>query len=262
MNNLTNERLNELSTMRGACCGILEEAIKETAEMAREILSLRAQLAEMRGQEPIGYVAKDAVIRIREERSRFCSLFATASGRSVIPVYPDPVPPAASQPGPAQPSIPVWIRQAIQANGVAEILNDARKYDFRLSADQWKTLVNNWYQTFLGLSEGFKESEASQPDTPPVEAPYGYFAFWHEYGVEFFNKREDAIAFCKEAIDDYRRENADEGCDDREVTRTCWGVIMQKGAVIGVGDYGHIDFALTDELNACRAAMLQSGGKS
>lgn len=50
MNTLTNERLNELSTMRGEDGGILEEAIKETAEMEREILSLRAQLAELRGQ--------------------------------------------------------------------------------------------------------------------------------------------------------------------------------------------------------------------
>ncbi|MEQ9869157.1 hypothetical protein ABRP77_07725 [Pectobacterium odoriferum] len=45
MNTLTNERLKELSVMHGADSGILDEAIKETAEMAREILSLRAQLA-------------------------------------------------------------------------------------------------------------------------------------------------------------------------------------------------------------------------
>ncbi|WP_233977310.1 hypothetical protein [Pectobacterium versatile] len=72
--------------------------LRRTAkEHHEENQQLRTELAELRGQKPIGYVAKDAVIRIREERSRFCSLFATASGRSVIPVYPDPVPPAASQ---------------------------------------------------------------------------------------------------------------------------------------------------------------------
>lgn len=44
MTGLTNERLNELSTMTGGDSGILEEAIKETAEMASELLSLRAVL--------------------------------------------------------------------------------------------------------------------------------------------------------------------------------------------------------------------------
>lgn len=73
--------------------GVVDAFVRLNAE----ILELRNQLAELRGQKPIGYVAKDAVIRIHEERSRFCSLFATASGRSVIPVYLDPVPPAASQ---------------------------------------------------------------------------------------------------------------------------------------------------------------------
>lgn len=41
--------------MRGETGGILEQAIKETAEMATELLSLRAQLAELRGQEPAGF---------------------------------------------------------------------------------------------------------------------------------------------------------------------------------------------------------------
>lgn len=86
----------------------------------------------------------------------------------------------------------------------------------------------------------------SQPYTMPDEAPHGYFAFWPEHGEAFFNKREDAVAFCKEAIEDYRRKNADEGFDERDVTRTCWGIIMQKGAANEVDDEGHIDYALTD----------------
>ena len=114
-------------------------------------------------------------------------------------------------------------------------------------------------RTLGALRHYCRAQKVSQPYTVPDEAPYGYFAFWPEHGEEFFKKREDAIAFCKEAIEDYRRENADEGCDDRDVARTCWGVIMQKGAVIEVDDEGHIDFSLTDELSTYRAAMLQSG---
>ena len=53
----------------------------------------------------------------------------------------------------------------------------------------------------------------------PAEAVYGYFAFNDHHGEEFFKKREDAIAFCKEAIEEYRQENAEEGCDHDEVRR-------------------------------------------
>ncbi|HGL4530284.1 hypothetical protein [Enterobacter roggenkampii] len=83
----------------------------------------------------------------------------------------------------------------------------------------------------------------------PAEAVYGYFAFNDHHGEEFFKKREDAIAFCKEAIEEYRQENADEGCDPDEVRRTCWGIIMQEGTDIEVDNEGHIDYALTPELD-------------
>ncbi|GKW24354.1 hypothetical protein PEC311524_19480 [Pectobacterium carotovorum subsp. carotovorum] len=99
MNNtnvLTNERLNELSTMHGADSSILEEAIKEAAEMAREILSLRAQLAELREQEPFGFingVATDGGIEI---------LSPVRLLDTDVAVYSRPVPPAASQPDEAR----------------------------------------------------------------------------------------------------------------------------------------------------------------
>ena len=82
----------------------------------------------------------------------------------------------------------------------------------------------------------------------PAEAVYGYFAFNDHHGEEFFKKREDAIAFCKEAIEEYRQENAEEGCDHDEVRRTCWGIIMQEGTDFEVDNEGHIDYALTPEL--------------
>ncbi|MFG7442976.1 DUF551 domain-containing protein [Enterobacter hormaechei] len=83
----------------------------------------------------------------------------------------------------------------------------------------------------------------------PAEAVYGYFAFNDHHGEEFFKNREDAIAFCKEAIEEYRQENAEEGCDPDEVRRTCWGIIMQEGTDIEVDNEGHIDYALTPELD-------------
>ncbi|MDM2915091.1 MULTISPECIES: hypothetical protein [Citrobacter freundii complex] len=82
----------------------------------------------------------------------------------------------------------------------------------------------------------------------PAEAAYGYFAFNDHHGEDFFKNREDAIAFCKEAIEEYRQENAEEGCDPDEVRRTCWGIIMQEGTDFEVDNEGHIDYALTPEL--------------
>lgn len=89
----------------------------------------------------------------------------------------------------------------------------------------------------------------------PAEAAYGYFAFNDHHGEEFFKNREDAIAFCKEAIEEYRQENADEGCDPDEVRRTCWGIIMQEGTDIEVDNEGHIDYALTPELDGNSPAI-------
>ncbi|GLY59707.1 hypothetical protein Pcaca05_05650 [Pectobacterium carotovorum subsp. carotovorum] len=94
MNTLTNERLNELSTMHGADSGILEEAIKETAEMAHEILSLRAQLAELRGQSPAG-----EIVQKLEGYANPLLVVQFSEGPEVgDDVYLFPAPPAASQP--------------------------------------------------------------------------------------------------------------------------------------------------------------------
>lgn len=92
----------------------------------------------------------------------------------------------------------------------------------------------------------------------PAEAAYGYFAFNDHHGEEFFKNREDAIAFCKEAIEEYRQENAEEGCDPDEVRRTCWGIIMQEGTDIEVDSEGHIDYALTPELDG-NSPVIQDG---
>lgn len=49
------------------------------------------------------------------------------------------------------PAVPVEIRNAYRAEGLAEVLKDAREYA-PLTAEQWGTLVKNWHQTFVGLS--------------------------------------------------------------------------------------------------------------
>lgn len=77
---------------------------------------------------------------------------------------------------------------------------------------------------------------------------YGFFAYCPQHGEEIFKKREDAIEFCNEAIEDYRQVNAEEGCDEKEVRRVCWGVIMQAGTDVAIDDDGHIDYALNPVL--------------
>ncbi|HGL6588360.1 TPA: hypothetical protein ACKFV5_004319 [Enterobacter roggenkampii] len=82
----------------------------------------------------------------------------------------------------------------------------------------------------------------------PPESPYGYFAYSPTCGEEFFKRREDAVELCKDAVEEFRRDELNEGVDPAEVRRVCWGVIMQSGIDITVDDDGHIDYSLTPEL--------------
>lgn len=52
---------------------------------------------------------------------------------------------------PPAPVVPDEIRNKLKAEGLAELLKDARDYA-PLTAAQWETLTNNWHQTFVGLS--------------------------------------------------------------------------------------------------------------
>ncbi len=93
--------------------------------------------------------------------------------------------------------------------------------------------------------------QGSQPVSNRDELPaahYGYFAFNQHHGEEFFKSQKAAVEFCKEAIEEYRKENAEEGCDPEEVRRTCWGIIMQHGTDIEIDSEGHIDYALSPVL--------------
>lgn len=58
---------------------------------------------------------------------------------------------------PRAPVVPDEIRNKLKAEGLAELLKDARDYA-PLTSEQWETLTNNWHQTFVGLS-GEKDVE-------------------------------------------------------------------------------------------------------
>lgn len=49
------------------------------------------------------------------------------------------------------PGLPDEIRNQLKAEGLADLLRDARDYA-PLTSEQWETLTNNWHQTFVGLS--------------------------------------------------------------------------------------------------------------
>lgn len=52
---------------------------------------------------------------------------------------------------PPAPAVSMEIRNVYRAEGLAEVLKDAREYA-PLTAEQWGTLIKNWHQTFVGLS--------------------------------------------------------------------------------------------------------------
>lgn len=52
---------------------------------------------------------------------------------------------------PPAPAVPDELRNAYKAEGISEVLKEAREYA-PLTAGQWEALANNWHQTFVGLS--------------------------------------------------------------------------------------------------------------
>ena len=91
---------------------------------------------------------------------------ATA-GIGIHSLHPNTVPPA--------PVVPDEIRNKLKAEGLADLLRDARDYA-PLTSEQWDTLTNNWHQTFVGLS-GENDScraamlQGSQPVSNRDELP-------------------------------------------------------------------------------------------
>lgn len=213
--------------------------LRRTAkEHHEENQQLRTELAEMRGQEPIGYVAKDAVIRIREERSRFCSLFATASGRSVIPVYPDPVPPAASQP--------------ILSDEFRYYIDDQIKFyshmcdrDDAVGTVDALTMSQRRLQFYQQAKSCFRQT--SQPYTVPDEPDY--WVYDTKFGLDISREKPEH----------------EENVEPYFPVFKAVPVASQPYTVPGeVTEFTkpNSSYEWRKGWNACRAAMIQSGGKS
>ncbi|WP_252120478.1 hypothetical protein [Symbiopectobacterium purcellii] len=128
MNALTNERLNTIASWRktyGDAHNVMipaheaEELVSrllvaearvveleqrceidprthQLIDMKERVAELEAQLAELRGQNNLGYASRKAVVRMLDGRTRFTCVYPEPTGDYKIPVYLDPVPPAAS----------------------------------------------------------------------------------------------------------------------------------------------------------------------
>ncbi|MGE6468885.1 hypothetical protein [Serratia proteamaculans] len=93
-----------------------------------------------REAQPVLYASQETLAYAKEGEKSLVT-WSEPMGDAVIPLY-------AAQPAPA---VPVEIRNVYRAEGLAEVLKDAREYA-PLTAEQWGTLVKNWHQTFVGLS--------------------------------------------------------------------------------------------------------------
>ncbi|WP_275223746.1 hypothetical protein [Citrobacter farmeri] len=121
----------------------LEFAVTQTAfaesraELEEELELARIALASLTA-EPVAWIWKTAsgydTTSVRPPRNR-------PGKYAARPLY--AAPPA--------PVVPDEIRNKLKAEGLAELLKDARDYA-PLTAEQWETLTNNWHQTFVGLS--------------------------------------------------------------------------------------------------------------
>lgn len=89
------------------------------------------------------------------------------------------------------PAVPVEIRNFYRAEGLAEVLKDAREYA-PLTAEQWGTLVKNWHQTFVGLSGDANACRAAML-AQPVSS--GYKLPPHLYRELVNSLRDTAVRF-------------------------------------------------------------------
>ncbi|HIE1469048.1 TPA: hypothetical protein ACXJS2_001727 [Serratia marcescens] len=123
---LTTDRFNEIYENPEQC------SYSEIQEMAAMLANWEAQ--------PVAYTEQCEISNMQATGLYLRGFPDNSQGRN-IPLY--TAPPA--------PAVPVEIRNAYRAEGLAEVLKDAREYA-PLTAEQWGTLVKNWHQTFIGLS--------------------------------------------------------------------------------------------------------------
>ncbi len=92
---------------------------------------------------------------------------------------------------PPAPAVPGELRNVYRAEGLAEVLKDAREYA-PLTAEQWGTLVKNWHQTFVGLSGDANSCRAAML-TQPVSQ--GYKLPPHAYRELVNSLRDTAVKY-------------------------------------------------------------------
>ncbi|CAI1094609.1 hypothetical protein [Serratia grimesii] len=132
---LTTKQLIAIASGEFDACSVLDASVS----MARELLANREE-------QPVAIVESSDYVtaaQITGDEPRRKAVKEMFEGALVIGqhLY-------AAQPAPA---VPVEIRNVYRAEGLAEVLKDAREYA-PLTAEQWGTLVKNWHQTFVGLS--------------------------------------------------------------------------------------------------------------
>lgn len=131
-----------------------------TAEVFR--IALAALTAE-----PVAYMYKDNLHT--DARFSLHTRFGNWSQEDINEYEITEIPLYAAPPAPV---VPAEIRNRFRAEGLAELLKDARDYA-PLTAGQWETLTKNWHQTFVGLSgEGDTCSTAMLQGAEPSELSF------------------------------------------------------------------------------------------
>ncbi|WP_409248758.1 hypothetical protein [Enterobacter hormaechei] len=118
----------ELEEERDAVPGVVNE------DVAMALAAMKLALASIESE----------AVALRDERSG-------SGGISKKPGFNDLPHGTPLYAAPPAPVVPAEIRNRLKAEGLAELLKDARGYE-PLTAEQWETLTNNWHQTFVGLS--------------------------------------------------------------------------------------------------------------
>lgn len=107
--------------------------------MAKDVELFKIALASITA-EPVAYTEKCEITNMQATGLYLRGFPNNSQGRDI-----------ALYAAPPAPVVPDEIRNKLKAEGLAELLKDARDYA-PLTAAQWETLTNNWHQTFVGLS--------------------------------------------------------------------------------------------------------------
>lgn len=131
-----------------AACSLVEE----NEEVKRKLTASEKRIAELEAMREVFLRAKALMYQsggapIEHSLNPIDAWLYDAeratAGIGIHSLHPNTVPPA--------PVVPDEIRNKLKAEGLSDLLRDARDYA-PLTSEQWETLTNNWHQTFVGLS--------------------------------------------------------------------------------------------------------------